>query len=80
MAKKLLSGKKLEERANELGVSLHEVYTGRGHLVEPELQRRVMEVERSQREARLWLIALISAIASVLSAAAAWYAIVIISP
>jgi hypothetical protein len=41
---------------------------------DPELQRRVIEAERSIRESKLWLIAMISAIASVLNAAAVWVA------
>jgi hypothetical protein len=38
---------------------------------EHEIQRRVLEAERHQREGRLWMVALISAIASVVSAALA---------
>jgi len=38
-------------------------------------QYRVWEAEREQRNARLWLIALASAVASVLSAMAAWVAV-----
>jgi len=40
-----------------------------------ELQRRVQEAERSLRESRLWILAIISAIASVLSAVAAIIAV-----
>jgi len=40
-----------------------------------ELQRRLLEAERSARESRLWLLAFISAIASVLSAAVALVAL-----
>jgi hypothetical protein len=36
-----------------------------------ELQRRVIEAKRANREGRLWLVALISAIASVFAAIAA---------
>jgi len=74
----LLEGDALFQRAAELGVS-----TGSGDsYVDPsqfksmrefqapehEIQRRVLEAERHQREARLWLVALVSAIASVISA------------
>ena len=38
-----------------------------------ELQRRVIEAERTIREARLWWIAVISAVASVVSALTAAY-------
>jgi type IV secretory pathway component VirB8 len=41
------------------------------------LQRRVIEAERSHRESRLWLIAVISSIASVISAATAIVAVVL---
>ena len=71
---KVLQGKDLEERAREIGVSLDDLYSG-AVINEPELQRRVIEAERSLRESRLWLIALISAIASVVSAIAAWVAV-----
>lgn len=83
MAKKLLRDGPLEKRAEELGVSSHELYgsrsEGRGGpttLDEPELQRRVMEAERSIREGRLWMVALVSAIAAAISAVAAWCAVV----
>ncbi len=39
-----------------------------------ELQQRLIEARRSKRESWLWLLAVISAIASMLSAAAAWFA------
>ena len=40
-----------------------------------ELQRRLIEAERSHRESKLWLIAVISAIASVVSAITALVAV-----
>lgn len=58
-------------------MSSQELYDTQGHMSEPELQRRVLDAERSLREARLWIIALVSAIASVVSAIAAWTAVVI---
>ena len=72
--KKMLLGKKLEERAKELGVSFDRLYSEAG-INEPELQKRVLEAERSLRESRLWQIALTSSIASVVSAIAAWFAV-----
>lgn len=42
---------------------------------EAELIRRIQEADRSLREARLWAVALISAAASAISAAAAWWAV-----
>lgn len=41
-----------------------------------ELQRRVMEAERHIREHRLWLVAIISAAVSLVSAIAAWLAVI----
>lgn len=81
--KKLLTGDALRVRAEELGVitsgdglvTIH----GQGTVVlsasEYELQRRVPEAERHLREHRLWLVAMISAVASGISALAAWFAI-----
>lgn len=72
---KLLTGDKLKKRAIELGVSLAELGTESGLVSEPILQRRVMEAERFNRESKLWIIALASAIASIFSAIAAWVAV-----
>lgn len=81
MAKRLLRGQELEQRARELGVDIQ----GSRHMgsssgafpraEDHELQQRVIEAERANRESRLWLLALISAVASVISALAAWAAI-----
>jgi type IV secretory pathway component VirB8 len=76
MKKKLLEGKALEERAKELGC----YFSGPDTIMLPvgsdwELQRRVIEAERSIRESRLWIVALISAIASVVSALTAIIAV-----
>lgn len=73
--RKILKGDNLYHRAEELGVSLIELGYADGTESEPELQRRVLEAERALRENRLWIIALISAIASVISALAAWFAV-----
>jgi hypothetical protein len=70
--KRLLEGKALEEHAKKLGCDLQ------GDLITQSScgrQRRVIEVERSIRESRLWIIALISAIASVVSALTAIIAV-----
>ena len=72
--KKLPQGKALEKRCRELGIEcsgleIRENDSGENWKVyEFELQRKVIETERSIREHRLWIIALISAIASVVSA------------
>ena len=79
--KKLLQGKELEKRAKKLGIEcsgLEVRHRDSGEHVkvyEFELQKKVMEAERSAREHRLWIVALFSAIASVISAGAAWLAI-----
>ena len=66
----------LRELAQKLGCSLSSTYGGDGgkHL-EDEIIRRIQEAARSIQENRLWLIAAISAIASVISAIAAWCAV-----
>jgi hypothetical protein len=77
MARRLLRGPELEKRARELGVSMIGGLdmSAAGTVLEPALQHRVMEAERARREERLWLVALFSAIASAISAAAAWWAV-----
>ena len=77
--KKLLQGKELEEYARKIGVdiSVHvNSSTNSIRASDHEIQRRIMEAQRSKREASLWLIALISAIASALSAITAIIAVV----
>jgi hypothetical protein len=83
MTKRLLEGDALKRRAADLGVSIasNEIMNvgGKGSVSisahEHEIQQRVLEAERHLREHRLWIVALISAIASVVSAVAAWVAI-----
>ena len=70
--KKLPIGDKLYKRAEELNVSFDSI--GDDDSI---LQKRGIETERAKREGRLWIIALISAIASVISAIAAWCAVLI---
>lgn len=72
--RKLPQGEELERVATELGVSLHETYGSRT-LNEPELQRRILEAIRAQRDSWFWLLVLISALASLASALAAWVAV-----
>ena len=61
--------------AQELGCSLSATRTSDGKLLEEEVIRRIQEAARSIREARLWWITLLSAIASIISALAAWTAV-----
>ncbi len=78
---KLLQGEELERRAKELGVAIQgppiskSVSGGPPRAHDHELQRRVIEAERHIRESRLWLIAVISAGASVISAITALVAV-----
>ena len=66
----------LRKLMGELGCSRSEImYPNSGRDVEPEMVRRIQEAARSIREHRLWRIALLSAIASVISALAAWVAV-----
>jgi hypothetical protein len=81
--KKLPTGKILRKRADSLGVWIYstEVIGTAEHGVVPlvmddyELQRRVIEAERHIREHNLWIIAVTSAIVSIISALAAWAAV-----
>lgn len=77
---KLPSGNRLLERARELGIDTNDniaaAVAGSVRAPEHELQRRVLEAERAIRESRMWLLALISALASVASAIAAILAVV----
>ncbi|PJA93899.1 MAG: hypothetical protein CO132_00930 [Candidatus Kerfeldbacteria bacterium CG_4_9_14_3_um_filter_45_8] len=74
---KLLEGTALEKRAKKLGIDIQgdaitQSTMGRHKRAhDSELQRRVIEAERSIRESRFWWLALISALASVVSAATA---------
>lgn len=82
--RKLPVGDELQKRAEQLGVAIETdqsvLVPGRGNVSriaeDYELQRRVLEAERHMREHRLWLVALISAVASVVSAVAAWLAVI----
>ena len=76
MNRTLPLGKELISRANTLGVSTQHLEDPRyGAIDEPELQRRVLEAERHLRDARLWWVALLSAAVAVVSACAAWAAV-----
>ncbi len=72
MSPKQLHGEELTNQAIKLGVSFDQLGNPRN---EAELQRRVSDALRSNREHKLWIIALVSAIASVFSALAAWFAV-----
>lgn len=77
----LLSGGDLERRCQKLGIDITDdpsAVSTRGdrpRASDAELQRRLIEAERSLREQKLWILAVVSAIASVVSAIAAWFAV-----
>lgn len=77
----LLTGAALESRARELGADVEgepRTHSSSGRAPRAsdyEIQRRVLEAKRRIRESRLWILAVISAIASALSAAAAMIAV-----
>jgi hypothetical protein len=79
--KKLLQGEALEKRARELGCDIQgdpitQSISGHKKRAEDnELQRRVIEAERSNRESKMWILALLSAIASIISAMTAIIAV-----
>lgn len=65
----------LKQEAVKLGVSLEGSNNADGTFREAAIQARVREAKRARRERSLWIIALISALASCLSAATALYAV-----
>lgn len=70
-------GVKLKEYLISLGGSTAGTLNSRtGRTIENEVVSRIVNLERSHREEKLWIIALLSAIASVLSALAAWVAVI----
>ncbi len=82
MSYKELTGEDLKREARELGLSDDNWYEQRdrsvsstGKFREAAVQARVREAKRARRENKLWVVALISALASLFSAIAAWYAV-----
>lgn len=72
---KRMTAKEKLEYAKTHGVLLKELYSANGMLSEPELDKKISEVERVKREKLLRTIAVISAFAAVISAIAAWIAV-----
>ena len=67
---------KLRELAQKLGCSLSSTYSAeRDKHLEHELIRRIQDADRSIREHHLWWIAVLASIAAVVSALAAWSAV-----
>lgn len=69
------TGKELLEYANKLGVAMDGIADKEGNIRESALQQRVRESKKTRFAQLAWLIAFFSAIASALSALAAWIAI-----
>ncbi|MEK7130178.1 MAG: hypothetical protein AAB793_00825 [Patescibacteria group bacterium] len=67
-------GKELLEEAQKLGVALDGIET-QNYLREAALQQRVREAKNTRYAQLGWLLALVSAIASAISALAAWIAV-----
>ena len=76
-------GEELERQCQQLGIDItgeprtHSASGSRVRATDFELQRRLIEAERSSRDRKLWVIALVSAVASVISAFAAWFAVLL---
>ena len=68
---------KLRSLAQDLGCNLDSTYLENGRHLTEEVIRRIREAARTYRESCLWLIAILSALASVASALAAWYAVLL---
>ena len=84
--RKLPQGEELISLCKKKGISVGSVsfvdhFSGAKKLrvitqeTEDDLQRRLLEFKRARREARLWIFALVSAIASILSAATALFVV-----
>lgn len=69
------TGDELKNEAQKLGVSFENSKNPDGSFREGAIQARVREAKRAKRESSLWVIALISALASLFSAIAAWVAV-----
>lgn len=67
-----LHGEALILHAARLGVSLQHTHDSNGHLLEVELQRRVLEMEKALRERRGYVVAVSAAVISAFGALAAW--------
>ncbi len=67
-----LHGEELMLHAARLGVSRQHIHDSNGHLLEVELQRRVLEMEKAIRERRGYVVAVSAAVISAFGALAAW--------
>ena len=71
--------RKLLEYGRELGVSLNSLESNpagqHSKFFEEILIERIYNAERLRREERLWKVAVLSAIAAIISALASWFAV-----
>jgi len=85
MSRKLKNIMKLQKGEKEIELKKYLISLGgtttrtlnakTGRTVEDIIVSRIINLERSHREEKLWIIALLSAIASIFSALAAWYVV-----
>jgi hypothetical protein len=66
--------KKLSEYLSSLGGYIFRI-SPRMESITEDIVNKIIELEKANREEKLWIIALLSAIASIFSALAAWYAV-----
>jgi hypothetical protein len=86
MSKKLQNIMKLQKEEKEIelkkylislgGTTARTLNSKTGRIVEDIVVSRIINLERSHREEKLWVIVLLSAIAAILSALAAWFAVI----
>lgn len=67
-----LRGEALLLHAASLGIPLQHTHDSNGHLLEVELQRRALEMEKALRERRGYAVAVSAAVISAFGALAAW--------
>ena len=65
----------LREEAIGLGISMESSYNADGSFREGAIQERVRRSKEIKLAQKMWIVALVSAIASVISALAAWFAV-----
>jgi hypothetical protein len=79
MPKLPLTDEEIEAECKRLNITQHSSCDGTG-LDKAEMQRRILAVWANNRNSSMWIIALLSAIASILSAAAAIVAVCLGKP
>lgn len=76
---KLPTGNELRRKCEEIGISLiplsGEALSDHATISDWALQRRHLTFMREWRDSKLWIVALVSAVASAASALAAWIAV-----